>query len=138
MFFEPWTIPKLPLPLSLPEDDLEQTAPSEDLDSPLLVKKRVSRTTEIEHYGQRIRLVPPVLSHAAMLNFFARVDQLLPRVEVTNVTAMGHGNGEGIAPPPGDHHLVVYRRPSELSHDPRIVKMGHSLIACYQDATLDI
>jgi hypothetical protein len=36
-----------------------------------------SRLIHIKHYGRPRSLCPPVLAHAAILNFFARVDRLL-------------------------------------------------------------
>jgi hypothetical protein len=36
-----------------------------------------SRLIQIKHYGRPRTLCPPVLAHAAILNFFARVDRLL-------------------------------------------------------------
>jgi hypothetical protein len=63
----------------------------------------------IEHYGRRLRIAPPVLSHAAIMNFFARVDKLLVRVQmVGNVTNIGNGNQ--ITP---EQNRVIVFQPSE-------------------------
>jgi hypothetical protein len=68
------------------------------------------RHTVISHYGRRLRIAPPILSHAAIMSFFSRVDKLSLAVQMVggNVTQIGLGDRID----PGEGRLMIYR-PSE-------------------------
>ena len=114
IFFGPWTYPSLPLhptiPSSLPSSLPQTTTPLPPKDPYLAELSLTTRSTLIEHYGRLIRIAPPVLSHAAIMNFFSRVDKLSLAVQVMggNVTQIGMGNQID----PTDGRIVVFR-PSE-------------------------
>lgn len=111
IFFGPWTYPSLPLhpttPSTLPSSPPRQTTPPPPKDPYLAELSLTTRSTLVEHYGRLIRIAPPVLSHAAIMNFFARVDKLSLAVQVMggNVTQIGMGNQID----PGDGRVVVFR-----------------------------
>lgn len=94
IFFGPWTYPHLPLHPGVPASSLPPLPPSNARRNPYKAELSLHpRSVAIEHYGRRLRIAPPVLSHAAIMNFFARVDKLLVRVQmVGNVTNIGNGN----------------------------------------------
>jgi hypothetical protein len=113
IFFGPWTYPHLPLHPGVPPSSLPPLPPSNARRNPYKAELSLHpRSVAIEHYGRRLRIAPPVLSHAAIMNFFARVDKLLVRVQmVGNVTNIGNGNQ--ITP---EQNRVIVFQPSKSEH----------------------
>lgn len=70
--YAPWTIGKLP---RLPSEALV----AKDSAGPSYLDEltTASRAMSIEHYGRTVEISPPVLSHAAILCFFSRIDRTL-------------------------------------------------------------
>lgn len=71
--YAPWTLIDLPLPRT----PTPYVRPPHPLNHYMTDPTPHSRLIHIPHYGIMKPLCPPVLAHAAILNFFARVDKLL-------------------------------------------------------------
>ncbi|KAJ9123035.1 hypothetical protein QFC22_001224 [Naganishia vaughanmartiniae] len=70
--YAPWTLIDLPLPRTA----TPYVRPPHPLNHYMTDPTPRSRLTHVPHYGTMKPLCPPILAHAAILNFFARVDKL--------------------------------------------------------------
>ncbi|KAJ9112621.1 hypothetical protein QFC19_000641 [Naganishia cerealis] len=71
--YAPWTLINLPLsPTSIPS----RRTPLPPLNTYMTDSTPRSRLVHVPHYGTNKPLCPPILAHAAILNFFTRVDKL--------------------------------------------------------------
>lgn len=115
LFFAPWTLSQLPAP-SEPNDEHDQqenddTGPhagraggSRLPINPYLANLSPrNRSRTVTYYGQQIQLSPPILSHASILNFFARIDN--------SMGVSRFGLMEGLQNPamPGNHQLILFQ-----------------------------
>lgn len=72
--FAPWMLMDLPLDST----NTSHVDPPPTSTNPYIADPTPrSRLIHVTHYGHRRPLCPPVLAHASILNFFARVDRLL-------------------------------------------------------------
>ncbi|KAJ9093693.1 hypothetical protein QFC21_006289 [Naganishia friedmannii] len=84
--YAPWTLIDLPLPRTT----TPYVRPPHPLNHYMTDPTPRSRLVHVPHYGTMKPLCPPVLAHAAILNFFARVDKLFGVAD-----AGGAGDGDG-------------------------------------------